>query len=259
MIKTNNIGNYAKQAFMWDLSSVNAANIAQENEFWCEYAKIYGQNVMIPMCAVGTKGAYLAERGFCVVGFDITHEMVEEGKRRYGGLKNLALLQGDIRNFCFDVKPVDFCFCVDFGHLHTMDDIREALRCIGRHMRKGGGLIIATDLRVRGESSKRCPKKRFDFGEVLPGVRVWKINADECRYEAESGRFFIMQEVFVEDVKSGEVEVFDHVFYLQNYYRSEWIDVLCECGFEIAGEYKNLKKGLWQEGDDFWIVETVKK
>jgi len=41
--------------------------------------------------------------------------------------------------------------------------------------------------------------------------------------------------VYVED-ESGHVESFDHAFYLQSYYREEWIEAFKECGFEVTDE-----------------------
>jgi len=250
----NNIGNYAKHAFMWDLYGPDNT---EELEYWRKYAGQFGKNILIPMCAVGSKGAYLAECGFNVTAFDITPEMITEGQKRYENIENLRLLQGDIRDFKFDIPPADFCYCVDLGHIQTIEDIKKSFICINRHMRKGGGFIVETGLRNLYTKSENYPSKRFDFGEVLPGIKVWKINTHECRYEAENGRFYIIQEVYIE--KNGEIEMFDHAFYFQNYFRKEWTEAFNECGFEIIHEYKNRDKEIWQEGDGFWIVEAIKK
>ena len=253
---TNNIGNYAKHAFMWDLYGPGRT---QEFEYWREYAKAYGQNVLIPMCAVGKSGAYLARHGFNVTAFDITPEMIAEGQKRFGGIENLVLRHGDIRDFNFDMPPADFCYCVDMGHLQTIGDVKNALKCINRHLRPGGGLVIETGLRSKNTGTEYFPPSKFDFGEVAPGIKVRKVNNENGHYDGENGRHFISQDVYIEDMETGSIEMFDHSFYLQHYFREEWLCAFRECGFEVKHEYKNREKEIWQDGDGFWIVETVKQ
>ena len=253
---TTDIGNYAKHAFMWDLYGPART---EEFEHWREYAQQYGQNVLIPMCAVGKSGAYLAERGFNVTAFDITPEMIAEGQKRYGHMKNLKLFHGDIRDFSFDILPADFCYCVDIGHLQTIGDIINAVKCIGQHLRKGSGFVIETALRSKNAKTEYFPPREFDFGEVAPGINMRKVNNEKGHYDGENGRHFISQDVYIEDTKTGSVEMFDHSFYLQFYFREEWVGTFDECGFEIKYEYKNREKEAWREGDGFWIVEAVKK
>jgi SAM-dependent methyltransferase len=98
------------------------------------------------MCALGQKGAYMAEQGFIVTAFDITEEMVNEGNKRFGNIKNLKILHGDICNFKFEIEPVDFVFIVDLQHLLKIDDIKKAFISIYNHMRTGGCLVIELGL-----------------------------------------------------------------------------------------------------------------
>ena len=70
-------------------------------------------------------------------------------------------------------------------------------------------------------------------------------------------RHLILEEGIVA-YDDGRKEQFDHNFYLQGYARDEWLAALRECGFEVKAEYKNREKEPWSEGDDHWIVETVK-
>jgi SAM-dependent methyltransferase len=202
-------------------------------------------------------GAYMAKRGFYVTAFDRTPEMIEEGLKRYGGVENLKLLQGDVRDFSFDIEPVDFCTCACFGYLLTVEDLRKALVCINRHLRVGGCLFMGDWLRLPNDKYKDySPPERFEIGEVFPGVKAWKIG--ETRNDGETGQCHIKQKVYIE--KNGEIESFDHEFILQSYYREEWIDALHDAGFVWENEYKNSdKKELWQEGEQSWFVEAIKK
>lgn len=153
-----NIGNYTRHARYWDWGGHDRT---EEHERWLKYAEKYGKNVLIPMCAASETGAYMAERGFSVTAFDITPEMITEGKKRFGNMKGLRFYESDIRNFHFDIPLTDFCFCTDFGHLHTIDDVKKAFVCINNHLRDGGCLVIKTGLRSPDDVSNCTPTQTF--------------------------------------------------------------------------------------------------
>ena len=90
------IGNYKEHAAIWDWDGFDES---EEYEFWYDWAIKYGKNVLIPMCALAEKGAYMAEHGINVTAFDITAEMVNEGNKRFGKISNLKILCGDVCNF----------------------------------------------------------------------------------------------------------------------------------------------------------------
>ncbi len=247
----NNIGSYALHAHIWDWGGYDRT---EEFEYWCNYAAEYGTNILIPMCALGEAGAYMAQKGFRVTAFDITPEMIEEGRKRFGAVRGLKILEGDIRNFHFDILPADFCFCTDFGHLHTIEEIKKALLCINNHMRKGGCLVIEEGLPAK-ESNYFPPKTFYPKTQVYPDIKVWKTG--DTRIDAVTGRTHISQTVYIED-KNGHVKQFDHSFYLQSYTREAWLSVLAESGFEVLQEYRSREKEPWREGDGMWIAEAVK-
>lgn len=247
----NNIGNYVQHAKFWDWGGHDRSG---EHEYWTNYATEYGKNILIPMCALGETGAYIAERGFTVTAFDFTPEMIEEGKKRFGNLKNLRFLEGDITNFQFDIEPADFCFCSDFGHIYDIENLKKALVCINNHLRDGGCLVIETDLPIK-ESNHTPLQTFYPVKQVYPNLKVWKTG--ETRNDAETGRYYISQTFYTED-ENGNVESFDHSFYLQNYFHETWLTIIKECGFEIKHEYSSRDKEPWCEGGGQLIVEAVK-
>ena len=250
----NNIGNYARHAQYWDWSAIDRTT---EHDYWYKYATKYGKNVLIPMCAWGETGAYMAERGLNVTAFDITPEMIVEGKKRFGHLSGLRLYDGDVRDFHFDIPPVDFCFSMDFQHILTIEDVKKALTCIYNHLRDGGCLVIETGLRMPDATSSFTPMETYrPHKQVYPGVKVWKTG--ETRTDADTGRFYISQTFYAED-DGGHIESFNHAFYLQSYTREAWLEAFMECGFEIVGEYANRKVESWQSNSGaFCIFEAVK-
>ncbi|MCL2415631.1 MAG: class I SAM-dependent methyltransferase [Defluviitaleaceae bacterium] len=237
------IGNYSYHAKYWNWSGYDRS---QEHKFWLEYAEKYGKNILIPMCAWGETGAYMAEHGYNVTIFDITQEMITESKKNFGNIPNLQILQGDIRDFNFDIS-VDFCFVVDFGHILSIDDIKRALICIKNHLRNNGCLVIQTDLRMPNDISfYNEPQIFYPVKQMYPNKKVWK--KGDTRYDSETGRRYVSQTFYTEHIGSEEnnIESFNHAFCLQAYYREEWLAVFKECGFHIKREYGNRGEYIFE-------------
>ena len=246
----NDTGNYAQHARFWDWSGHDRT---EEHEYWLNYAAKYGKNVLIPMCAWGETGAYMARRGFSVTAFDVTPEMISEGKKRYGDVPGLALYEGNVTDFKFDIPPVDFCFSMDFGHILTIEGIQKALACIGKHMRIGGCLAIETSFRKHGAKSDYTPSETFyPLKQVYPHIKVWKTG--DTRNDAKTGRCYISQTFFAEH-GDGHTESFDHVFYLQSYTRGQWRSALKEAGF---GAIKHGRRGLKSGYGGHDRIEAIK-
>jgi len=250
----SNIGNYAKHAQYWEWARLDHDR-APEDEKDYNYAKQYGNSILIPMCAWGHLGAYMAKRGMKVTAFDITPEMIEEGKKRFGDIENLNLFVGDVRDFKFDIEPVDVCAFADWGHILSLDEIKMALRCINNHMRVGGYFLYGAYIKPYDDELPEPKTYRVEKNPYSDRT-VYKIT-NISRNEAATRRWYLSQTMYIE-YNDGRKEQFDHEFYMQGYSREEWIEALTECGFEIRNEYKNLEHDPWQEGDDYWIVEAVK-
>ena len=248
------IGNYARHAQYWDWGGYDRT---PEHEYWRAYAEKYGHRVLIPMCALGETGAYMAQHGLNVTAFDLTPEMIAEGKKRFGHLKRLTLLVGDVCDFRFDMPPADFAFSMDFGHLSSLDLVKRALICLGAHLRTGGCLVLEVNLRMPSDQSSETPPRTFEpFSQVYPGIRVYK--TVRSRYDAQTGRQYIEQTFYAED-NAGHVDSFLHSFYLQNYYYEEWIQAFRETGFTLFGEYGSRELKTWtSSANSFRIFELVK-
>lgn len=249
------IGNYAQHAKVWDWGGNDRSS---EHEYWYQYAREYGNSVLIPMCAWGETGAYMAERGMVVTAFDFTQEMIDEGKKRFGDVAGLTLLQGDIRTFDFDMPPADFAYVGgygDLGHVHTIEDTQAAFLRIASHLRKGGVFVLEEFL---PPTKTECyPRKTFEpVEQVYPDRKVWKTG--ETRLDMENARTYYNQTIYIENA-DGTTETFDHAFYLQWFARDVLIDALNAAGFQIQGEYSDHDKTPWHEGDNMWIVEAVKR
>ena len=146
------IDDYRKHAVVWDWDGFDNS---LEYEYWCKYARQYGKKVLIPMCALGQVGAYMAQKGFSVTAFDITKEMIDEGEKRFRSVENLSLNIADICNLHLSESDFDFCF-IATQDLHLLSDlkmVRKAFQSLSLHLREGGGLSLELVL-PSSESSK---------------------------------------------------------------------------------------------------------
>jgi len=248
----NDTGDFARHARYWDWGCLDHDR-APDDESRYNFIKHYGNSILIPMCAWGHSGAYMAERGMVVTAFDIAPEMIEEGRKRFGKIKNLNLFVGDARDFSFDIEPAEICAFAEMGWLHSMDDVKKALTCFGRHLRDGGHLILEEF--IGAYDSRTGPETFRVKNNPYPDRTVYKTGV--TRNEAKTRRCYISQTVYVEH-DDGKKEQFDHEFYLQGYTREEWLAALKECGFKTTGEYKNREKEPWNDGDGHWVAKAIK-
>ncbi len=246
------IGNYARHAAYWEWGKLDHDR-TPDDETKYKFAKQYGNRILLPMCAWGHLGAYMAERGMQVTAFDITPEMIAEGKKHFGTLENLNLFVGDASDFSFDIEPVDICAFGEFGWIHSMDEVKKALVCMHNHLRDGGYLIL--DESIDAHDSQTELETFRVKNNPYPDRTVYKTGT--TRNEAKTRRCYISQTMYI-DYHDGRKEQFDHAFYLQGYAREEWLAALAECGFEVVAAYKNYEKEPWHEGEGRWIVEAKK-
>ena len=246
------INDYKNQAAVWDWDGYDDS---AEHEYWCRYAQQYGQKVLIPMCAHGKMGAYMAENNFQVTAFDLSPDMIVEGKKRFGSTKSLELLVADLLTLDLAEKNFDFAFLAGNGDLHLIqpiENVKKALLSIRKHMRTGACLVL--ELTLPTKESWSYPKTVFH--PRVPNhtdKKIWKEN--EGRYDADEKRNYINQTVYIETTKG--VESFEQSICLQYYERDEIVKILNDSGFNIASEYCNRQKETWKSSDNTWIVEAI--
>lgn len=208
------------------------------------------------MCALGQTGAYMAQKGFSVTAFDITKEMIDEGKKRFSSVENLSLKIADICNLHLGESDFDFCF-IATQDLHLLSDfkmVKKAFRSLASHLREGGGLSL--ELVLPSSESFELPKQTF-YPQVpnYTDKKVWKESKN--RYDAFTKRLHIDQIVYIQDEKG--ITSFPYSVTLQYYEQDEIRSALKDAGFMITGEFQNRNKELWTTESSEWIIESIKK
>lgn len=198
----------------------------------------------------------MASKGFAVTAFDITKEMIAEGKKRFNSVENLTLKVADVCNFNFKEKAFDFSF-VATQDLHLLSDIhmvKQAFGMIAEHLRSGA--CFALELILPSSESYQCPAQTF-YPRVpnYPDKTVWK--EGKSRYDAVAKKHYIDQIVYIQHDR--ETESFHYSVTLQYFERNEILDALSCAGFTIVGEYSNRIKDRWKPGNPEWMIESVKQ
>lgn len=198
----------------------------------------------------------MAQKGFFVTAFDITKEMIDEGKKRFGSVENLSLKIADICNLHLGESDFDFCF-IATQDLHLLSDfkmVKVAFRSLASHLREGGGLSL--ELVLPSSESFELPKQTF-YPQVpnYTDKKVWKESKN--RYDAFTKRLHIDQIVYIQDEKG--ITSFPYSVTLQYYEQDEIRSALKDAGFMITGEFQNRNKELWTTESSEWIIESIKK
>lgn len=198
----------------------------------------------------------MAQKGFSVTAFDITKEMIDEGKKRFSSVENLSLKIADICNLHLGESDFDFCF-IATQDLHLLSDfkmVKKAFRSLASHLREGGGLSL--ELVLPSSESFELPKQTF-YPQVpnYTDKKVWKESKN--RYDAFTKRLHIDQIVYIQDEKG--ITSFPYSVTLQYYEQDEIRSALKDAGFMITGEFQNRNKELWTTESSEWIIESIKK
>ena len=225
------MNDYQQQALVWDW---DAYDNSPEYDRICQLASTYGKNILLPMCALGEMGAYMAGQGFTVTAFDITPEMIAQGQCRHGDVRGLHLAVADLLALDLPQKDFDFVYIGGSGDLHllmSLENVEKAFRSLHKHMRPGACLYL--ELTLPGETSNSSPKQTFH--PRVPRYtdkKIWKEN--QSAYNATTQQQHITQTVYVEDAAG--TRSFTQEIRLQYWSPDEITALLQRCGFAIASK-----------------------
>src|SRR5438876_5838475 len=142
-------GGYDEYAFIADLyDHVIPYRTRPDVDFFVEAAQASGGPVLEVGCGTGRVLIPTARAGVDIVGLDLSPHMLAVCRERLGHESTavqspVQLVQADMRNFnlerTFRLITVPFR---PFQHLITVDEQRECLESIRRHLADGGRLIL---------------------------------------------------------------------------------------------------------------------
>jgi SAM-dependent methyltransferase len=215
-------------------------------------------------CGTGRAAVPLAEAGFQVHGLDASHDMLavaaaKKKKMAPEANERLFLTTGNMREFRFSIQFGGiYCTFRSFQNLLTPEDQESCLRCIHRHLRTDGLLVLNLfdpryDLLVPGECA--AAQSSRSFVHPVSGNRVMvevlhRMNDIPRQCLTETWRF---TEFAPDD--STVLRQEEEMLELRWTFRQEMRYLLRLCGFRVVAEYSDFEKSPPDYGrEQVWVA-----
>jgi|YNPBryantNP2012_1023418.scaffolds.fasta_scaffold00718_13 glycine/sarcosine N-methyltransferase len=222
---------YDALAPMFDVMTDWDARLSIEGPFLRDQLEAAGaRRVLDFACGSGGHALWLAERGYAVVGVDISPAMIRlaQQKAQARGVNATFAVIGPDETLAGLGEPFDAVICLgnSLPHLLTQAALVAALRQMAHLLRPDGVLILQNlnyDLRWQ-----RQPRWFAAQGGELDGrsVLVWRF-AD---YDVPAGRIYFHVALFRQAGRDWAVEV--HTTPQRPLFRADLLAALAEAGFE---------------------------
>jgi len=137
---------YVDYAEYYDYDNVGG-HMTEDIPFYLGYAEETGGPILELACGTGRVMIPIAEAGFTIHGLDLSENMLEVARRKIkekGLSDRVTLTRGDMADFDLLVKDFSMAFVAvrSFMHLFTQESQLGCLRCVHRHLRPGGLLVM---------------------------------------------------------------------------------------------------------------------
>ncbi|HUV53617.1 MAG TPA: class I SAM-dependent methyltransferase [Candidatus Krumholzibacteriaceae bacterium] len=137
---------YVDYAEYYDYDNVGGP-MTEDIPFYLGYTEETGGPILELACGTGRVMIPIAEAGFTVHGLDFSENMLQVARRKIsekGLWDRVTLTGGDMADFDLPVKGFTMAFVAvrSFMHLFTQGIQLGFLRCVHRHLRPGGLLLM---------------------------------------------------------------------------------------------------------------------
>jgi SAM-dependent methyltransferase len=141
--------------------------MTEDIPFYLRYAEETGGPILELACGTGRVTIPIAEEGFTVHGLDLSENMLEVARNKITGKglwDRVTLTRGDMADFDLPVKGFGMAFVAvrSFMHLFTQESQLGCLRCVRRHLRPGG-LLLMDLYSPRLSKLAQPPEEEFSF------------------------------------------------------------------------------------------------
>jgi 2-polyprenyl-3-methyl-5-hydroxy-6-metoxy-1,4-benzoquinol methylase len=128
-----------------------------------------GQQVLEVGCGIGTVTQCLAEKGFHVIGTDLSQTAIDYGLEKYPGLK---LQTAEAEKLPFEDERFDCVISFDlFEHVEAIDDhVAE----VGRVLRSGGHYLLGTPNKYCSALFDTLRHRGFGWRVHHPSLHTWR-------------------------------------------------------------------------------------
>jgi SAM-dependent methyltransferase len=202
----------------------------------------------------------LAEKGFKIVGLDLSEAMLaqfEERLRKNPNVaENVTLVRGNMADFDFGRSfKLITSPCRAFQCLPTDELVDGYLKCVHKHLAEDGIFIInAFNPSQFGIDigKRKTPVTRIDRET---GAKINSVNLDK-RLDHINQRSYTLTEYTVTHL-DGTTDRAEEIHNLRYYYYEQLRSLLEDAGFEITEEYSTYDKKPIPGGDIIFVCRKV--
>lgn len=109
--------------------------------FFNEYGILPGDTVLDLACGTGTMSVLMKNKGYKVIGIDLSGEMLSYADNKAGG--EITLLKAEMQNFKLS-EPVNACMCNldSINHLNSLNEVKNTFKCVYDSLTDSGIFIF---------------------------------------------------------------------------------------------------------------------
>lgn len=136
---------YWDVAKYYDLISSKFVDYEKQVLFLTQLFKKYeisGKRILDIACGTGTHSLMLSEKGYEVVGLDVSEKMLDEAKKKAANNDRIHFICKDMRMLDFEEEFDAIIFMSSISFLLTLDDIKKTLSGVNKALRSDGIFIF---------------------------------------------------------------------------------------------------------------------
>lgn len=205
----------------------------------------------------GRVALHLARQGLRVVGLDSSMRMLArlEATLDAATAARLRLVEGDMRDFDLGGEKFDLIYCAldTFEHLLTTADQLAALRCVARHLAKGGAFVaeLRTLTGVDWTTEPSPLVAEWTRPDPATGEPVTKMRSRSASQTAQTTTDLL---IFDRILADGSVRrrAFDVTLRVSGRYEIELL--LLRAGLRLAALYGDAALSPFDDGSDRMVI-----
>lgn len=251
---------YTKTAHLYDLDKWQDDLLRVEVPFCLKYSIHGARDILELACGTGRVSIALAERGFNVIGLDLSESMLEQFRLRMNRLAahvqdKLDIKHGDMADFDLGKKfPLIIVLLRSFQVLLDESDQRGCLRCVRRHLDNSGVFILSVLKGTRSMEEKWVypEKTSWDVINEVTGERVIKSHIGKA--VDVWNQLVHIEAIYRTVTPDGAISEIRDPFSLKYYLPHQLRRLLRSEGFVIEEEFGSYDERPIFEGDEQILV-----
>ncbi len=199
-------------------------------------------------CGTGTMCNILSDRGYDMIGIDMSESMLDVAMQKSVG-KNILYLNQDMREFeLYGTVDVIICLLDSFNYITDTKDLEHIFALCKNYLNEGGLLIFDINTKYKFENVLSENTYTYDTDEIF---YVWENSYDN---ETKLCEFFLT--FFVED--DGKYERIDEYHVERCYEDNEILNALEKAGLVDVKKYGDMSLEM-PKNDEERVFYLVKK